>query len=72
MENGVVSQKMIRITLEPAPFSFTPVLLGLALCLAACGEKRVALLPVAYEGFDYSAAAAPLEGLSAGQGFVGA
>src|SRR5206468_406271 len=48
------------------------VLLLLALCLAGCGEKPAAVVPLAYDGFDYSAAGAPLEGLSGGQGFVGA
>src|SRR5437762_3250886 len=67
-----MSQKMIGATLERMPFSFAPVWLILALCLAACGEKRAPLLPIAYEGLDYSAAGAPLKGLSGGQGFIGA
>src|SRR5262245_13630964 len=67
-----MSQKMIRVTLGTSLFSLAPVLLILALCLAACAEKRVAPLPVAYDGFDYSDAGAPLEGLSGGEGFIGA
>jgi hypothetical protein len=59
-----MSQKTIRVTLE-APFSFAPVLL-ICICLAACAETRSAH-SVAYEGFDYSAAGAPLE-LSGGRG----